>query len=224
MDIVDDYTATVKTAWDAAAAAHDALKDKHRHRLIQLEEEFKTLIAMVEADYARLIAPLDEYRAKLTTEAETLLNELTERHNASIAEQNRLLREHVDQFQQALKAFEASDHGSPVSPGKRNLDCQRNQGRGEPMKGERKMAYNPARGGHAPGHLRDRFLELIEGGMPDGEAEREELRTLCGQLWNCTDTIPSGYAEGIDLKAGSYAMVARQLRADWDIYPPPRAA
>jgi hypothetical protein len=60
--------------------------------------------------------------------------------------------------------------------------------------------------------------------MPDSAAEREELRALCGQLWNCTDTIPSGYAENLDIKAGSYASVARQLMADWEVYPPPTAA
>jgi hypothetical protein len=74
--------------------------------------------------------------------------------------------------------------------------------------------YNPARGGHAPGHLRDRFLELIEGRLPDNAAEREELFDLCGQLWNCSDTLPSGCAEQLDLRAGSYASLARQLRAD----------
>jgi hypothetical protein len=74
--------------------------------------------------------------------------------------------------------------------------------------------YNAARGGHAPGHLRDRFLELIEKGLPDDAAEREELLTLCGQLWNCTDALPSGYAEKLDMRAGSYASLARQLRSE----------
>jgi hypothetical protein len=39
--------------------------------------------------------------------------------------------------------------------------------------------------GHASGHLRDRFLELIERGLPDNETEQEELFDLCGKLWRC---------------------------------------
>jgi hypothetical protein len=73
------------------------------------------------------------------------------------------------------------------------------------------LKRNTAPGGHAPGHLRDRFLNLIESGLPRDEAERAELVKLCGQLWNCTDTLPGGYAEPLDLQAGTYASLARQL-------------
>jgi hypothetical protein len=52
--------------------------------------------------------------------------------------------------------------------------------------------------GHAPGHLRDRFLELIE----ECDYSRE-LTALAGKLWNCTDIVPGSVCCGLDEPAGS---------------------
>lgn len=95
---------------------------------------------------------------------------------------------------------------------------------------------NPVTGGHAPGHLRDLFLAGLsghDGPWPNGlagadildavPAERrdwwrqasvnERARWLTGQLWDCTDTLPAGDCESLDLPRGStYAQAARSLR------------
>jgi hypothetical protein len=61
--------------------------------------------------------------------------------------------------------------------------------------------------GHAPGHLRDAFCELID------TPESPELQRLTGKLWNCTDILPGWFCGEVDLPMGStYAMAARQLR------------
>jgi hypothetical protein len=63
--------------------------------------------------------------------------------------------------------------------------------------------------GRAPGHLRDRFIELIE--------EREftpELTALTGQLWNCTDIVPGSVCDWLDQPVGStYAQLVRHVRS-----------
>jgi transcriptional regulator with XRE-family HTH domain len=75
--------------------------------------------------------------------------------------------------------------------------------RAEPLKrrGRRPSRYEPARGGHAPGHLRDAFLAWLQAciALP-GDAtmpttievgdEQRPVSWLFGQLWNCTDTLP----------------------------------
>ena len=90
--------------------------------------------------------------------------------------------------------------------------------------------YKPARGGHAPGDLRNAFLEAIEAyeawetGEPEPTVELRErqmcLPEVCGLLWNCSDIMP-----GLDQRhlenmlpdpEGScftYARAARALRA-----------
>jgi hypothetical protein len=77
--------------------------------------------------------------------------------------------------------------------------------------------YNPARGGHAPGHLRDALRMCFESGRdrrpwymrtgssswlnnfdlgtsPRPALDKEPVwgraEWLCGQLWNCTDIVP----------------------------------
>jgi hypothetical protein len=61
--------------------------------------------------------------------------------------------------------------------------------------------------GHNPGHLRDRFVELVE--------EREfssELTAVAGKLWNCTDIVPGSVCCSLDEPVGStYAQLARHL-------------
>ena len=81
--------------------------------------------------------------------------------------------------------------------------------------------YQPALGGHAPGHLRSLFCEWIETGeVPTNDCtvpyqdQPNLLRWLIGQLWNCTDTVPGSECAMLDLPAGStYAQAARNVRA-----------
>jgi hypothetical protein len=66
------------------------------------------------------------------------------------------------------------------------------------LRGEVKM--------HKSGHLRDAFIELVE----RGEATDEQLQRVSGQLWNCTDVLPSGTATELDLTPGTtYAISSR---------------
>jgi transcriptional regulator with XRE-family HTH domain len=75
--------------------------------------------------------------------------------------------------------------------------------RATPLKprGPRPGRYNPGRGGHAPGHLREAFLAWLEAcGELEADApppfvvevgDREQpISWLFGQLWNCTDALP----------------------------------
>jgi hypothetical protein len=86
------------------------------------------------------------------------------------------------------------------------------------------VKYNPARGGHTQGHLRDALLDAIdrygdwEEGKPEptvpvGYAEKPlTLTTICGLLWNCTDIMPSDACRSLGLRQGStYARGARAL-------------
>ena len=88
-----------------------------------------------------------------------------------------------------------------------------------------RSSYAPARGGHAPGDLRDAFLEGIEAfaDWQDGPEPTVEVREqavplgqICGLLWNCRDILP-GHArdmlEDCGLHAGTYASAARLMRA-----------
>jgi hypothetical protein len=80
--------------------------------------------------------------------------------------------------------------------------------------------YSP---GHAPGHVRNAFLEALEAFARWGDAEHPcdagldepvTLRTLCGALWNCGDILPGGDCDMIDLPRGStYAQAARHIRS-----------
>ena len=97
--------------------------------------------------------------------------------------------------------------------------------------------YAPARGGHAPSHLRHAFLHGIGEGwvsewpapLADEEAivhfgarlaERwagltveQRARWLTGQLWNCTDIMPSLACEQLELPlVSTSARAARHLR------------
>jgi transcriptional regulator with XRE-family HTH domain len=107
--------------------------------------------------------------------------------------------------------------------------------RAQPLKprGPRPRRYDPGRGGHAPGHLRDAFLAWVQDcfHQPDevplpqtvvvGETERP-VSWLLGQLWNCTDILPSGefdqindwlIAEGLPrIDRQTYAAAVRALK------------
>ncbi len=89
-------------------------------------------------------------------------------------------------------------------------------------------SYVPSRGGHAPGDLRDAFVESLDSvehwrsGMPDLVVEFRGQHVLlwdiCGLLWNCTDVLPGWvyrYLEevcGAPCRRTSYACGARMLR------------
>lgn len=81
------------------------------------------------------------------------------------------------------------------------------------------MPYNAGRGGHAPGHIRELFCGLIDSGelddeLTEGRPERTE-RWLIGQLWNCSDTMPSDLCAEVGLPAGStYAQAVRARLTD----------
>lgn len=80
------------------------------------------------------------------------------------------------------------------------------------------MRYKPNRGGHAPGHLREAFLQYL-----DEESDSEmitvgyeedvmPLRWLLGHLRNCTDILPGDYCTGLELMPGStYAQAVRKV-------------
>ena len=105
----------------------------------------------------------------------------------------------------------------------------------------RPRRYRSNRGGHAPGHLREAFVECLER-FDLGESENwydtlsddqvlsfyrpevqnhwgklpavDRTKWLTGQLWNCTDILPSSVCYQLELKQGSsYAIAARELRA-----------
>lgn len=82
-------------------------------------------------------------------------------------------------------------------------------------------SFNPARGRHAPGHLREAFEDWVEGGMKAKTIKvgYEEIPMpptwLFGVLWNCSDIKPDYLCEYLDLLPGStYAQAVRQLKRE----------
>ena len=95
--------------------------------------------------------------------------------------------------------------------------------------------WKASRGGHAPNDLRNAFDEAAESGedfenaMTDdlleciftredqwkSRSRRERALWLTGQLWNCTDILPSSICEALDLPQGikrTYASASRFIR------------
>lgn len=67
------------------------------------------------------------------------------------------------------------------------------------------MAFDPRRGGHAPGQIRQAFDDWVEDGMQDHDVGAElfddgpkPLRWLLGQLHNCTDILPGRIASALE--------------------------
>jgi hypothetical protein len=84
------------------------------------------------------------------------------------------------------------------------------------------VSYDPRRGGHAPGHLRDAFLEWLDTGESTHTVvvlgEHRSLNWLCGQLWNCTDVLPGSECDLLDLPQGStYAQAVQKVAAELDL-------
>jgi len=90
--------------------------------------------------------------------------------------------------------------------------------------------YSASKGGHSPGHLREAFETLVEEENVFKKADDllsesvqeiffdETPRTvgwLLGQLWNCTDIMPSGLCGDLGLLYGStYAMGVRFYKSN----------
>lgn len=73
------------------------------------------------------------------------------------------------------------------------------------------MTHHLPRSGHSSGRLRDAFAEAM--GQSPGPVVTPELYRLAGQLWSCTDTVPAGYCDDLDLPRGNaYAQAARAIR------------
>jgi hypothetical protein len=99
------------------------------------------------------------------------------------------------------------------------------------------MAFDPRRGRHAPGHIRQAFDDWVENGMLDHDVRAEvfddgpkPLRWLLGQLHNCTDILPgkivSALVSGGEVRLGmrrSYGDAAHQLR-NWRAPDDPRGS
>jgi len=88
--------------------------------------------------------------------------------------------------------------------------------------------YNPARGGHAPGHLRDAFCDWrqfpcdLDDLVSIGDyGDRRPVRWLLGRLWNCTDIMPGDVCSDLDLASGStYAQGVREVaREEHSVLP-----
>ena len=90
--------------------------------------------------------------------------------------------------------------------------------------------YTPHIGGHAPGDVRESFVESVQAyldwddGDPEPMVELREhaavpISRICGILWNCTDTMPGNLCaelKGLDGPidhGGTYAQGARFLRS-----------
>jgi hypothetical protein len=92
--------------------------------------------------------------------------------------------------------------------------------------------YVPARGGHAPGHLREAFCAAVDAyaaweaddPIPEVEVGYNEvpmrIDDVFGLMWNCTDVMPGILGQQIgDLARlghpawGSYGQGARLMRA-----------
>lgn len=87
------------------------------------------------------------------------------------------------------------------------------------------------RSGHAPGHVREAFLNAAHSfmswqpGTPEPTVDFEvgyvprqiPLSKLCGLLWNCTDIMPgisfSELSDAMDIKRQTYAACARAMLA-----------
>lgn len=79
---------------------------------------------------------------------------------------------------------------------------------------------------HKPGHIRDMFYDIMLCGetgqmfFDDTRQARfasmdveDKKRWLAGQVWHCTDIMPSELCEELDIQQGStYAQGARQIR------------
>lgn len=85
------------------------------------------------------------------------------------------------------------------------------------------MKFNAGKGGHATAALREAFeawvvnddedIVYLNGDANDSKTAKP-LRWLIGQLWNCSDVLPSSYCNLLGLPQGStYAQAEDTLSA-----------
>ena len=86
--------------------------------------------------------------------------------------------------------------------------------------------HDPSRGSHAPGDLRDVFLEALDAYLYRGKNvrvveyrdQKVPLNRVCGLLWNCTDILPGAEAHALRDEVGdersieTYAQAARAFK------------
>ena len=74
--------------------------------------------------------------------------------------------------------------------------------------------YHASRGGHAPGHPPQAFVDWSDSqpgfvpverwvGSPCIDEMPVDLNWLIGQLWNCTDIMPGGLCDDLELPRGA---------------------
>ena len=78
------------------------------------------------------------------------------------------------------------------------------------------MTNQLPRGGHAPGYLREEFLETLSevyDRLWKEIWENPQVRPLVGRLWNCTDIVPGEMCELLEIQRGStYSQASRAIR------------
>lgn len=77
----------------------------------------------------------------------------------------------------------------------------------------KKTQQSRGRGGHAPSHIRQAFLDAVDASTEEGWKPLEGLGWVLGQLWNCIDILPSRFCYVLDLPTGStYAQAVRAIK------------
>ena len=78
---------------------------------------------------------------------------------------------------------------------------------------------------HAPSHLREALQEYLDSDTParqfrvEHDGEDRSLDWLLGQLWHCTDVLPAGYCDQLDIPKGStYAQAVRRMKEKPEFY------
>ena len=78
---------------------------------------------------------------------------------------------------------------------------------------------------HQSTHLREALQQYLDSDGPaqefrvEHDGEEKDIEWLLGQLWNCTDVLPGGYCDQLDILRGStYAQAVRRIKERPTIY------
>jgi hypothetical protein len=78
---------------------------------------------------------------------------------------------------------------------------------------------------HAPPHLREALQQSLDSDTPakqfrvEHNGQKKALGWLLGQLWHCTDVLPAGYCDQLDIPKGStYAQAVRRVKENPEFY------
>ncbi len=78
---------------------------------------------------------------------------------------------------------------------------------------------------HIGTHLREVLQDYLDSDVPASEftvehnGQERSLSWLLGQLWDCTDVLPVGYCNQLELPQGStYAQAVRRMKDRPDFY------